>query len=118
MKKIFLFILVTALSAGFAFAGNGNGTSPCNCTSNDQVNIYAAGTAVWVTSYQIRCDGEAGTCWSITYAGKWILTVYTEPPMIFDNHNSQDVPPLSPQEAQRGDGYVIYDYDKSIWKSR
>ncbi len=115
MKKTFLMAAFLIVS-GWLMAGNGKGNPPCDCTSPEKVNLEAAGTAVWVSNYQIRCEGETGLCWKLEYAGKWKLTIYTEPPIIFNNQSPHDDPPIGPVESEIGEGYVIYDYDPRVWR--
>lgn len=113
MKKIFF---IAALFFTIHTVKAGNGTENCGC--DDNTNIYAAGKAEWVSSMQIRCTGEDGTCWKLEYNGGWVLTIYLEEPIIFGNSNGPDNPPQAPQESQRGDGFVIYDYNSTIWKKK
>jgi hypothetical protein len=115
-KKIFVMLWGFFLVTGFVLAGNEN--PPCNCSNNDQVEMHGAGTAVWVSNFQIRCEGDAGTCWSLTYAGKWVLTIYTEPPIIFNNHAPQTDPPPAPEITQRGEGFAIYSFSSEVWKEK
>ena len=113
MKKIFfvaiMFVATLSVKAGNGTDGNGN----CGC--NDKTDIYAAGKAEWVSSMQIRCKGEDGTCWKLEYNGGWVLTIYLETPVVFGNGNSQGNPPAGPEVSQRGDGFTIYDYSSDIW---
>ena len=97
-------------------AGNGNGNPPCDCNSPEKTNLEAAGTAVWVSATQILCDGETGLCWKLEYAGKWKLTIYVEPPIIFNNDSGEDDPPAGPVVDEIGEGYVIYGYDPLVWR--
>ena len=114
MKKALIFFFV--LTACLNFAIGENGTPPCNCPSSDQVNLHAAGQAEWVNANQIKCTGQTGICWELTYSGKFILTIYTEPPIIFDNHNQPDDPPVGPYIIDTQVGYVVYEFDHSVWK--
>jgi hypothetical protein len=118
MKSIHIFLVVLIGMASSVSAGNGNGTPYCNCLNMDKTDLYAAGTAEWVSATQIKCTGEEGKCWELTYNGKFILTIYTEPPIIFDNHNNQDDPPLTPAEGQHGSGYIIYNFDPVEWRQQ
>jgi hypothetical protein len=114
------FILASLLFIGVTFSFAGNGDPSCNCNSNDQVNIFAAGTAVIVNSNQVQCNGTTGTCWEVTFkpGGGWVLTIYTDPILTFGNSNSQGNPPQSPYEINRTDGSVFYTWDIDIWKKK
>lgn len=114
MKKILVFFLTLIVSISFAIARNG--IPPCNCLVTDQVNLHANGQAEWVSSTQIKCTGETGICWQLTFNGKFILTIYTDPPVVFDNHSQPDDPPIGPVVAEIGEGYIIYDIDTQVWK--
>jgi hypothetical protein len=118
MKHIFL---VCALFAGivFSFAGNGNdGNVPCNCQQLDNTDIYAAGMAEMVSSTQVKCSGEEGKCWEVSFkpGGGWVLTIFTEPPQTWGNDNGQDDPPPGPTVVAHGSGYQIYELNPQVWR--
>src|SRR5687768_8505165 len=119
MKHIFLSIMLLT-GIGFSFAGNGNGDTdpPCNCAIPNQVNIYAAGSAVIVGGKTVVCSGETGVCWEVVFnpGGGWTLTIFVEPPISFGNSNGQDDPPAGPVIVEQGTGYIIYEWDPEVWR--
>lgn len=118
MKKIISLLIL--LGGVYLYAGNGHEGPPCNCNLPDQVNIFAAGYATLEGGTQVKCTGEAGTCWEVTFkpGGGWVLTIYVEPPISFGNSNSQDNPPQAPYEEERGDTFVIYEWNENVWKQK
>jgi hypothetical protein len=104
------------MQLSYAGNGNGNGTPTCNCGSADEVNIFAAGTAVRVGPRQIRCDGSEGTCWEINITPDgWSLTVYVQPPITFANSTAGGNTLNAPVEVSRTEYSKTYQWGNE-WK--
>lgn len=116
MKKIIVILSIVFTSIIATNAGNGNGNENPNCNCPNEVNMYAAGTAQWVASRQIKCNGQVGTCWEITYTDNgWELTIYTRPPVVLGNSYGPDISPVAPQSVEIREDYILYTVDRNVW---
>jgi hypothetical protein len=116
MKKALLITCFILASGMMLMAGNGNGNgsgTACNCSGNDKTDIYQAGAPEWVSATQLKCTGETGTCWDLKYNGGWVLTIYTQPPMILNGNSTTN--PNEPQVVESGSNYKVYSIDPTVW---
>jgi len=98
----------------FAITAKAGGNDPCDC--NKRVEMYAPGVALWVSSTQIKCSGEEGTCWKVDFQGGWVLTIYVEPPIVLRNNRPLDNPPAGPTATKYDGTTTTYDFDPNTWK--
>jgi hypothetical protein len=121
MKKIIISLSIVLGSSFCIYAGNGKGngnentTWSCNCPN--EINMYAAGKAQWLPGNQIKCNGQTGTCWEISYTENgWELTIYSNPPLVLGNSYGPDDSPVAPQAVEQRENYILYEVDRNVWR--